>query len=687
MANISNFSARSGRMVKEDGTVVNIADLLAGDAEAVSESTYNIDSFSAMSGRMIREDGSVINIADEIANGNIGGGGGTPEQIQQAVDAYLEENPVQPGATVEQVAQIEKNKTDISELSEEKIDYGIYTYNSNDESIFLYKDYYIESPSGNLVKTNSVQKFLLVKVKIKDYDTIEFIGRNLAMLSSSVATYAIYDYFDKVINIVKVRNKNEIQTLRIPDNADYIIITFSYSEDSEDYGREITLKSLNRTYIGLEKEIDEKIANKLIYHNGKVGELDNVFVDRWIGVGTYTSYNGGTKNGSNRVYTNKVCNGVEIRSNYYTSINDVMNTEGTAFLRIKKSKDHKTFYNLKNSAGANANFDDDSYGDIRQVNVGTLMGKIIRNTDAYILISFPIRNQPVTVTSYLDSYKVEPTELLLDTDHCAAFLESLDYEDIDYDISYKSRSQKYNLNIRGKNAIVFADSLVGWALPLSTDFGMNLYVVGGGGCRMGYESGSGAGGESGTANELWLCNSERINAINNIMQNVERIDYIINGTGTNGSFSDVSNKEELQFVLNNKKWWFDTTSTDNWDSLSEENKKRFTSPACYIASFIKIIEHYHYAVPVICNLYRYKNAVDEERALDQIYGTSNMSKNTVLNNLSDMLGGYFVDFSKCGANFMSNGDDAVHPEYRYSIMAASEIAKAIDHSPYNGDLI
>ena len=79
MANISNFSARSGRMIKEDGTVVNIADLLAGDAEAVSESTYNIDSFSAMSGQMIREDGSVINIADEIANGNIGGGGGTSD--------------------------------------------------------------------------------------------------------------------------------------------------------------------------------------------------------------------------------------------------------------------------------------------------------------------------------------------------------------------------------------------------------------------------------------------------------------------------------------------------------------------------------------------------------------------------------------------------------------------------------
>lgn len=46
-------------------------------------------------------------------------GGATPEQIRQAVDAYLEENPVQPGATVEQVAQIEQNKTDISSVKED----------------------------------------------------------------------------------------------------------------------------------------------------------------------------------------------------------------------------------------------------------------------------------------------------------------------------------------------------------------------------------------------------------------------------------------------------------------------------------------------------------------------------------------------------------------------------------------
>lgn len=56
---MTSYSPRSGRMTKEDGTVVNIADLLAGEADAVSESAYNINFYSAQSGRMIREEGDV----------------------------------------------------------------------------------------------------------------------------------------------------------------------------------------------------------------------------------------------------------------------------------------------------------------------------------------------------------------------------------------------------------------------------------------------------------------------------------------------------------------------------------------------------------------------------------------------------------------------------------------------------
>ena len=45
-------------------------------------------------------------------NGGIGGGSVTPEQIQQAVDAYLEENPVS-GMTEEQEEQLNQNTQDI----------------------------------------------------------------------------------------------------------------------------------------------------------------------------------------------------------------------------------------------------------------------------------------------------------------------------------------------------------------------------------------------------------------------------------------------------------------------------------------------------------------------------------------------------------------------------------------------
>lgn len=74
---IKSFNMHSGRMVKEDGTTINIADALAGNAQPVTESKEKIEYYQMISGRFVKEDGGVVNIADEIANGNIGGGGGT----------------------------------------------------------------------------------------------------------------------------------------------------------------------------------------------------------------------------------------------------------------------------------------------------------------------------------------------------------------------------------------------------------------------------------------------------------------------------------------------------------------------------------------------------------------------------------------------------------------------------------
>lgn len=47
------------------------------------------------------------------------GVGVSPEDINKAVNAYLAENPVKPGATTEQAQQIEQNKTDIASLKTE----------------------------------------------------------------------------------------------------------------------------------------------------------------------------------------------------------------------------------------------------------------------------------------------------------------------------------------------------------------------------------------------------------------------------------------------------------------------------------------------------------------------------------------------------------------------------------------
>ena len=47
------------------------------------------------------------------------GGEISPEEIQKAVNDYLEKNPVKPGATTEQAQQIEQNKTDIASLKTE----------------------------------------------------------------------------------------------------------------------------------------------------------------------------------------------------------------------------------------------------------------------------------------------------------------------------------------------------------------------------------------------------------------------------------------------------------------------------------------------------------------------------------------------------------------------------------------
>ena len=71
------MTPQTGRMVKEDGTTANIADLIGGTDTGEK---VNIDMMAPKSGRFVKEDGSVVNMADvieEFLAGLAGGGSGS----------------------------------------------------------------------------------------------------------------------------------------------------------------------------------------------------------------------------------------------------------------------------------------------------------------------------------------------------------------------------------------------------------------------------------------------------------------------------------------------------------------------------------------------------------------------------------------------------------------------------------
>ena len=74
--NVKTFAPHTGRFIKENGDVVNIADLIGGRAVGQHE---NIEKYTPHTGRFIKENGDVVNIADAIEEFVNGGSGGTAE--------------------------------------------------------------------------------------------------------------------------------------------------------------------------------------------------------------------------------------------------------------------------------------------------------------------------------------------------------------------------------------------------------------------------------------------------------------------------------------------------------------------------------------------------------------------------------------------------------------------------------
>lgn len=160
------------------------------------------------------------------------GGEISPEEIKNAVNEYLEKNPVKPGATTEQVQQIEQNKNDVHSLN------GVLV-NVDDcvshDSIFtntIIGDYYIRS-DGTWGSSDSTKLF--------KFDVSEYVGKainitnifnnaTLPMIAfytrafSNVGTaISINELINTVINSFGGESAVEIK-VAVPNNAKTMVV-------------------------------------------------------------------------------------------------------------------------------------------------------------------------------------------------------------------------------------------------------------------------------------------------------------------------------------------------------------------------------------------------------------------------------------------------------------------------------
>ena len=594
--------------------------------------------------------------------------------------------------------KVEEQLTSLGDSFVKKQVSKIYT---KDEASFV-TGKRINSTTGD---TPSLASWSYIELNVEGYTSISFKGYSTG---SNNLGYAFYDSSNLFIsggatNIIPDEGYN----VSIPDNA----IVFRYGmantawEDVE--LNKFTLINSNSEFTTL-KESVESFEEKISNFNSNdymlpLGDKDNLLTDIYLGYGKYTKVDGTkrTPYGVELIENSGNIVGIYNDAQYFTSINNLTRVKGTMFLRIKKNSNSSRYIWVRDETGANGYFSqDDVVGTIVKQNVSNnpvLFGEVKENSKDYITVYFYPTLRNIKVISYTDSSKSSYDQLELDIERSAIFLETLEEIDIDFNRRYYSRSEKLNSLVRGKTAIVFSDSQSSFTLSLAGDFGMNIITIAAGGCRMGYELGSGAGGETGSADDLWLCNDTRIQQFNTNFGSLINVDYIINATGFNGTLSDISNATELEFVLLNKRWFGDTSSTNAFDSLGDDDKARFTSQACYIAAFCSLINMFPEAMPVVCDLYRTGGSGDKftdgkwnsiSDLATAIYDQGRLEKSKILEQLSDQIGAIFVKASRNGlgvTNCPTYAPDGVHSVIKTAINFASNIVNTIGFPNYTGD--
>ena len=162
------------------------------------------------------------------------GGEISQEEIKNAVNEYLENNPVKPGATTEQAQQIEQNKTDISSLKVETSSLK----GDLDEQIGVKKSYRNEFIKGAYINgtqftDNGGFRCLLLDVKEgQKYHYWGAIKLNICVVINFTDDNGVNKgYYDRGTDEVTIINDKQVI---VPQGATKMYVTFIVN-DPQDY--------------------------------------------------------------------------------------------------------------------------------------------------------------------------------------------------------------------------------------------------------------------------------------------------------------------------------------------------------------------------------------------------------------------------------------------------------------------
>lgn len=542
--------------------------------------------------------------------------------------------------------------------------------------------------------SDNVMDFSYITLDVNGYKNIEM---DTDFLGANDLGYAFYDSSNTYISGSKT--KNEKVNITIPDNAYF----FRYGDRNATWQTRIsenksiilinkderTYNELNKRLINLE-EYNKNQNKEYGINPNEIGVMDNKFPYVWYGVGNVYSM------------TSKYSKPTNSRTSFVISTDfdgqsGMIRNNGTAYFTINKGAEVK-YYKLRAQNGAECTFDStvENGKVLYQHNTNNKMGEVIYSDEDKIVVFIESYSIPMTFSCYSDTNRTIESPFDINLNKSAIFYKEYPKSQINFDYKYLSRAEKLGSKIIGKNLFVFSDSQSSVIKPLAQDFGANVFSISNGGCRMGYVTGSGLGGESGSANSLWLCNKERTDQFNDFIYNNNiNIDYIINFTGGNGDFDNIGNAEELSYVLNNKRWFGDRSDNDKFDNLSDENKLRFTSPLCYIASFITLNKLFPKAISVCVDLYgsvgntlgsgKFENGVwkNNNDVANAIYNhdVRTLNKSRLIREISELIGAILVKASECGLNVINcptYASDSVHANFKMATNLAYNIHKKID---------